>query len=794
MDPQTWERIASGFARVRQAAPADRERVLAELDVEIRGEVESLLAAQDAAGGFLEYPDARGFGRGVQLGPYRILREIGSGGMGVVYLAERSDGEFHREVAIKVTGGRLFGPEAERRFIRERQILAQLNHPNIVRMLDGGVADGRRYIVMEYIGGEPLNQYARSLSLRERLRLFVDVCGAVQYAHQRMILHRDLKPANVLVSTDGVVKLLDFGVAQLLDIETGTNGHDTVLHPITIAYASPEQLRGEPMTLSSDIYSLGVLLYEVITGRNPQYAENTAYTELVRRVTEVDPPAPSKADPAIPADVSAIIMKALAKRARDRYASAAELEDDIERFLKGRAVLAVPPRPWYVARRFVARNRAFSAAIGALVLLTMASSAFFYRQSRIEARHFASSRELVTLLINEVEPELENMGSTMPLREKLVQGTIQYLQALLKDSPDDPALFEELARSHLQMARLQGNAFLPNRGKFAAAREELLQAERSLQRAQEIAPGARSLPRTAAMVYAELAAHETQNAKRDGAAGHASRAVQYAEQAVAAAPEDWQARRLLAQSLYYYGAALTPAPEAMDKLARSVTLFRELSEERPAEDAPLINLLLADWRMAEVASARGDFDSVVSHSRTGLATAERLIARNPELQRYRLFLSSANIVLARGLLSKGDAAQALPLAERALAIRERIFLADSGSAQAQERLADAHLALANAHVLLGKFAQAETVARRSVELYSQLASTGRLAPNFRIYHASAFLNLARALAGLGKQAEACQAARESVALFDQAMKRMPANKAVAGSLAMAQSIAGGCGK
>ena len=794
MAPRTWEQIVEAFLRLRDVPVADRPGLLAELEQGIRAEVESLLEAEEKAGSFLQHPETPLLGPGTQLGPYRILQQIGRGGMGVVYLAERSDGEFRRQVAVKITGGRLFGPEAERRFIHERQILAQLDHPNIVRLFDGGIADGRRYFVMEFIRGQSLTSYARDLALYQRLRLFVDVCAAVQYAHVHMILHRDLKPANVLVTDQGVVKLLDFGVAQLVGNEYG-GAEDTALRPLTLLCASPEQVRGEPLTMASDIYSLGVLLYELVSGRHPHEPEGASHAELVHAILETDPMPPSIHRPGIGADLSAVCLKALAKQPAKRYASAGELQSDVERVLAGRPVLAVPPSPLYLAQRFVSRNKALSVAVACLLVSLIGSAAFFYRQSQIEAQRFASSYQLVRMLINEVQPELEGMSHAMPLRQTLVRGTIAYLEALLRSSPDDPLLLLELSNSHLQLSRLQGNAFLPNLGKRADALREMQTAERLLLRALTLDPRNPEMTKAAAVLYGELAAMEVQNARRNDALQHSATGMSYAERFLAKEGQTWAGRRILAIALYHRGAALAPQPEALPLLIQANQMLDRMAEERPAEHFPLIQRMLSDWRITEIAIARDDVALWLTHARSALGTAERLLAREPELQRYRVYYSSANVVLARALLTKGDPQAALPLAERAVSMRERIFAQDPLSVQAKERFADANLALANTLVMLKRFGAAEPVAQKAVNLYGELDASGRLAPNFRPFFAAALLNLALASEGLGKSQAACSAAQQAAQRFEAAFRGAPVNRASQFRLRRAKALtAAQCGK
>jgi serine/threonine protein kinase len=277
-------------------------------DVELRSEVESLLLSHEQAGSeFLNTPvvDLRTFDTGVdkksshlgrRVGVYQILEEIGSGGMGEVYRASRADGQYDKQVAIKLIRIGLDSPYMIERFRHERQILASLDHPNIARLLDGGTTDdGVPYLVMELIDGIPIDRYCeeRDLEVPERLQLFTQVCAAVQYAHQRLVIHRDIKPNNILVTEDGTPKLLDFGIAKILDPSAGAE--TTLVRPMTPEYASPEQIRGEPITTATDVYSLGVVLYRILTGKSP-YAETTRTPhEFAQQICEAEPTRPSLA-------------------------------------------------------------------------------------------------------------------------------------------------------------------------------------------------------------------------------------------------------------------------------------------------------------------------------------------------------------------------------------------------------------------------------------------------------------------------------------------------------------------
>ncbi len=385
------QRVKELFDEAFELAPAEQARLLDNVriaDPTVCAEVEALLQQHCEASVFLETPvnelfdwpdeaSLAGLHPGREIGPYRLTSELGSGGMGAVYLAERIDGVHQQPVALKLvwpTGGR----EMIERFHREREILARLNHPNIARLHDGGTTpEGWPYLVMEYVAGEPLTTYCRThrLTIIERLNLFRTVCDAVQYAHRNLIVHRDLKPTNILVTADGVPKLLDFGIAKLLEgghyQATLTSGG---VQPFTPLYASPEQIRNEPITTASDVYSLGVLLYELLTGTRPYGKSADSLTEQMRAVTETEPPRPSVHLAELRGDLDNITLKALHKDLAPRYATADQLSDDLLRHLNGEPVTARPATRRYRVGKYVQRHRAFvtMASLLALTLLMVA--------------------------------------------------------------------------------------------------------------------------------------------------------------------------------------------------------------------------------------------------------------------------------------------------------------------------------------------------------------------------------------------------------------------------------------
>jgi tetratricopeptide (TPR) repeat protein len=416
--------VSSVLDQVIECPPDERTARLDELcagDAALRQMVESVLGHdvpdetpfRAAIGAALEVAantvvaDANG----QRLGPYRIVQEIGRGGMGAVYLAVRDDQEFDQQVALKVVRG-LLASDSVRRFRAERQILATLAHPNIGRLLDGGTTpDGVPYFVMEHVDGVPIDRYcqAQRLPLRERLRLFLKVCDAVAYAHGRLVVHRDLKPTNILVTQGGEPKLLDFGIATLM--ETGDDaGGQSVASPLTGAmahlltpeYASPEQIRGERVTTASDVYSLGVLLYELLADARPYQFQNRRADEMARVVCEVLPERPSvrSGRRELDGDLDTIVLAALEKDPARRLSSVDALAQEIRRHLAGEPILSRPSTPWYRAGRFVRRHRIGVAAAASIVALLAGWGVTVSIQARRIAQERDTAKEVTAFLVD----------------------------------------------------------------------------------------------------------------------------------------------------------------------------------------------------------------------------------------------------------------------------------------------------------------------------------------------------------------------------------------------------------
>ncbi len=359
------------FRRALELPAEELDKLLNDLSPDLRAELKALLRADQDAAAFLERGIATelsdGPAAGERFGPFEIDQPLGRGGMGAVFKAHRVDGEVSQIVAVKVVRSGVLAPRAADRFLQERQFLAGLSHPNIARLIDGGTRpDGVAYLIMEYVDGQRIDRFCdqRELSIRQRLELFLPLCGAVDHAHRKLIIHRDLKPSNVLVTDDGRPKLLDFGVAKALDATSATENAAGATQTIVLTpdFGSPEQLKGEEITTATDVYGLGALLYFLLTGSPPHKTEGLSGRALHRAICETPPTKPAVLRAELKGDLENILLKALHPEPERRYPTVRELAEDVESYLSHRPVRATPDSPFYRASRFVRRNTLASAA------------------------------------------------------------------------------------------------------------------------------------------------------------------------------------------------------------------------------------------------------------------------------------------------------------------------------------------------------------------------------------------------------------------------------------------------
>ncbi len=720
MDAQRWRLARELFeavvdapseqweAQLRKRCPADaalRAEVLALLQADAAASATAMLEqAPDIVAGLAQELTGRGsvgsgnVQAGVRLGPFRLVREIGRGGMGAVWLAERADGEFRQQVAIKLIRGGWDAADTQQRFRAERQILAGLQHPNIAHLVDGGVgADGRPWLALEYVDGTDLRQWCdtRTLDLRQRLELFLTVCEAVQHAHQRLIVHRDLKPSNILVSQAGTVKLLDFGIAKLLDGESAAASATRIFTP---EYAAPEQVRGEAVTTAVDIYALGLLLYELLSGQRPYHVENSTPAAYERAILDQEPTRPSfivtrdaSQAQAIAAkrhltperlrrelrgDLDAIVLKALRKEPALRYTSVGEFVADLQRYLRHEPVHARRGNWRYSAARFVQRHAA-AAGFGAVALLAlMAGLGAALWQAQVARGERDAARQalgFMTTLFDNADPARQK-GDKLSVRDLLDAGVQNMRGALAGQDLARARLLVTMASAYLGLGQPEPAAPLIDEAlAIATARgDRVLEASALIQQCRGLDLGndssgcpalldrAESLldvrdPEQAQLIAYSLALRvyglELDNRFDDIAA-----AMRRGLSLLGDSPE----HRFLRVQLSGH---LANALSRQDRPSEAEAVLRPLLDSLRG-DATAERVLLADvlGTLASAVAKQGRTEEAVGLRREALTVMEALYGANDPTITYHLN------GLAVALNAAGRSDEALPLLERTVAL------------------------------------------------------------------------------------------------------------------------------
>ena len=757
-----WGRVTEIVANAAELPPAEREAYLREAcagDPELEREVRSLLthhrtdAFLEAGGGAREVASlARGASdeapqAGQRIGTWRLVRAIGEGGMGVVWLVERADGQFTQHGALKLIRIGFATEEMVRRFRRERQILAALQHPNIARLIDGGsTSEGMPFLVMEHIEGVPLHAYCSEhlATVNERLKIFLALCSAVEYAHQRLVLHRDLKPGNVLVTADGVPQLLDFGVAKIVD-ETagGANGLRTVTVPFTPEYASPEQLDGLPATTASDLYSLGVLLYELLTGAHPFSSERLTPVELIRAVRETDPERPSMRVTRIPGedaasrsgprapedggsalrrrlegDLDTIVLKALQKDPARRYASVAQLAEDVRRHLAGQPVLARPDSLRYRAAKFARRNRV-AISLGALAVVALIAglaaalwqAAAARRESAIATRHLHEVQALANTLLFDVFDGIQDMPGATAVRTEVVRKATQFLDGLAGEAGRDSAVRFSLASAYERLGDAQTTVLEgdPRRSLEHAqqlyerllvdypgnehATLGLIVVDSRLGGLDELEsrnPEALVLMRKAADLNDALVrAHPEVESYRIGSYKRANNLAnallfnqRYAEvlppiraaiagfrEVAAREPANAEWRRMLGMTSTVCSEAVFNVPGGLDSALalekRALGYYLEAHRMQPQRIELELRVADGHARLGSLYQATGEADSAIANLELAQAIAQHVAASDPADQRLAVQVASSQVGLALVWARRGETTRAVAWLERA---------------------------------------------------------------------------------------------------------------------------------
>ena len=763
MTPGEWNRVKDLFEAALKLPRDERTRMLATHPDSslVMEEVRSLLTAYEDSPDFLETTarEAPEPLAGRRMGPWELVRELGRGGMGVVWLARRADGQYEQAAAVKLLPLGLLSRWDIGRFRDERQILARLDHPGIARLLDGGtLEDGSPYLVMEYIEGPPLDRWceSRELGVRERLQLFLAVCDAVDYAHRHLIIHRDLKPANILVTPEGTPKLLDFGIAKLIE----RNSEDTrTAWVLTPAYASPEQLRGAVVTTASDVFSLGVLLYVLLTGRKPFTAADGDPIELLRVICEQDPPLPS-VQPGdhtreLKGDLDAITLQALRNDPDQRYHSVRALADDIRAWMDGRPVSASCPQWWERSWKWVRRHKTQAAAVGLAAFSLIGGTAVSLwqanvarRQSERAERRFNDIRRFSRSVLLELHDAIRNLPGATPARNLLLQRATEFLDNLAKEPSTDVAFKVELAEGYRRLGHVQGGSFGQNLGHRDAAAESFRKAVRWGWEAMNAAP---SDPAPALLLlgaYDDLTrASIDQDEWKEADLWDSRHAAQIARVERQYRQDD-RTRAALATSYSARGFYRTQRGDfagAKNLYRKALSIFDALDHSRYGNADFRGQHAYALKRLGAILIKENSLDEAESRYRAALAIEDANVKSAPGDSTLRFDRTFTLSDLALILKRKKDYEHAAALYEEVLRTRGDALARDPESLSYIAMTANANRNLSGVYSMLRRHCQAIDLAREAVRLRDRSAAVTQHYPE-RSAAAEARLMLAQSIA------------------------------------------------
>ena len=593
---------------------------------------------------------------GRRVGPYTLMEEIGRGGMGTVYLAVREGVPSAKKVAIKIVRRGMDTDFILARFRRERQILAQLEHPNIARLIDGGASeDGLPYLVMEYVQGVAITHYAKQnqLSVDQRLRLFLQVCEAVECAHRNFVIHRDIKPGNIIVDGEGSPKLLDFGISKLLASD-GSMATQTITQDVrmlTPDYASPEQVMGDPITAAADIYSLGAVLFELLTGAKPHRIEKTSPQAVERAICEQPIPKPSEVARAqgnlglakkLQGDLDNILLLAMRKEPKRRYASAHYFAEDIRRYLNHLPVSARPDTVMYRTKKFARRNWTVMAAVLAVILLLMTGVYVAEREARIAQTHFQQVRRLANTFVTSVHDEIKTLPGSTKARQVIVKTGLEYLESLAASAQGDIDLQRELGTGYMRIADVQGNVLESNLGDTTGALQNYNKALKLLEEVARVRPEALDVQTDILNIYRRVGDVYNYTKSADAALKAYAHARSVGEALLARTPGDEALQRSIADVYQAQGRTLrlTEDPSAsIDACQRANGLYQALLANHPGDSSVRRELANTLSAQGMTLSRLGRREEAIDQFRESVRHYEMLVARD-----------RPNVSMKRGLM------------------------------------------------------------------------------------------------------------------------------------------------
>ena len=753
MNAEKWQKVKSILEEAVEIAPAARAEYLEKAcasDEDLRLEVESLLDFDNTKADVLEQSAfsvvmqmdensaAQNF-IGRQIGNYKIVGELGAGGMGAVFLAERSDGAFEQKAALKLIKRGMDSDAILRRFFNERQILASLKHPNIAHLIDGGTTDdGLPYFVLEYVEGETITDFVEreNLDIEARLKIFRQICEAVSFAHSNLVIHRDLKPSNILVTEDGNAKLLDFGIAKLLKSDADSAITGTQNFVFTPEYASPEQVRGEKLTTATDVYSLGVILYELLTGNRPYKTDGKNISDIIRAVCETEPERPSSVvshsmqfengedtnknkqqttekgkktnlkskiqnPKSLKGDLDNIILKALRKEPERRYSSVEQFSEDVRRHQIGLPVSASKDTWSYRAAKFAQRNRVAAVAAVLILLTLLGGLATTYYQARIARaerakaeRRFNEVRQLAKTVLFDYHDAIAALPGSTAVRERLIKDSLGYLDNLAGEAAGDPALQREISAAYLKIGDVQGGisttssgttlssssvgdtqGAFESYGKALAINEQLIQ----------LAPDDKELGQDLAKCYSRMAEINVSMGKLEAAVDFYRRAITTFEKLFAADPSNKYVRVGLGSFYFVLGNTLgVPGSpnlgrpqEALEQLGKAAAFDESLLAEEPNNLNYRQALGSRYGNIGRIHYGSENYSEALIYYRKALETGEQLVRADATNALFRRELAVQYRNVANALLATGDKSGAIEHLRQAISLFENLMAADA---------------------------------------------------------------------------------------------------------------------
>jgi serine/threonine protein kinase/tetratricopeptide (TPR) repeat protein len=835
MTPERWQQVSEGLDKALHLSTARRLHYLAEIaasDPELHREIESLLQSHHEAGAeFLNLPalqtpqstdreDQRPVLLGRRLGAYQIVEQIGVGGMGEVYRAFRADDQYSKQVAIKVVRGGHDSAFVIRRFKNERQILANLDHPNIARLLDGGTAgDGAPYFVMELIEGESIDQYCdhHKQGIGDRLRLFLEVCSAVQFAHQRLIVHRDLKPGNILVTADGTPKLLDFGIAKILDPEAATETCEPTLtqfRALTPSYASPEQIKGEPITTASDVYSLGVILYELLSGHHPYIVAGDTPEKAARAVCELEPKRPSsvvlgsisashghspepgtttsartsenaeKLRKGLRGDLDNIVLMALRKEPQRRYSSVEQFAQDIRRHLENLPVIARKDTARYRASKFMKRHKAGVSATAGVAVIVLAALGVTLHEARIAQGRFNDVRRLANSMISEVHDSIAKVPGTTAARKLIAQRSLDYLDRLSQDAGRDRSLQGELATAYVKVGDVQGQSYYANLGDSVGA---LVSYRKALAIRETLAaddPGNLAKRLDLAQSYNKVGEMLAKMGDQSNASANYQKALPLVESLVAQDSSSLDNGNELVLTLTRFGYLLEDMgnlPGALVRHRAAVATGEKLLATHPADPLACHDLATAYNNVGDLLAKSGNARDGLEIYRKGLGVCTWVSPDDPNsTQANTRGWVDDYLRMGEMLTQLGNKKEAFENLQKAMSIARRLSAADPQNAQARSDLSACYQSIGDSQVAFGDATRALENYHRSIIIRQELSAED-------VHNVEAQVDLASSYAKLA-QVYMMLASRSKAAFADRAARWLEARSYLQKSLKLWNSM------